>query len=294
MNAIVYLRCSDPRQDRSVSDQRQAIEARAAQDGVRILPGGWFVDDGISGLTVDDRPGLLAMRAWAQAHRGEAQVLYAWAQSRLGRNPSETVATLALLDAAKIDTRFLTDPEPADVETRDLLRFIRAQIDAQHSRRLSKDVPRGMRAAAREGRCPWPAPFGWRAHHDVPGRAGRLVPDPPKARIVQDVFALYEAGHGDKAIAATLTARGVPPPDHPTKRRQRVPGTWRAKHVQSILKNPTHAGRIVYQGEVLCEQAHEPLIAPDRFDRLQALRRSKYREQKRENPVRAAGCAGAA
>lgn len=286
--AVAYLRASDPKQDRSVSDQRAQIEAQAARDGARILPGCWFVDDGLSGMTVEHRPGLLAMRRWVQEHPGEACALYAWSQSRLGRNPAETVATLAMLDAAGVETRFLTDPEPADVDTRDLLRFIRAQIDAQHVRRLKKDVPRGMRAVAAEGRWPYgPPPFGYRVEHHVPGRAGRLVVIPEEAEILGLVADLYEAGDGDKAIAAILTARGVRPPDHPTQIRERAPGTWRPKHVAQILTRATYAGRIEWNGEVLAPNAHEAIIAPERFDRLQALRRSKYREKRRENPVHA-------
>ncbi len=33
-----YLRCSDPRQDKSVEQQREVILQRAAQDGVHIPP----------------------------------------------------------------------------------------------------------------------------------------------------------------------------------------------------------------------------------------------------------------
>ena len=37
-----YLRCSDPRQDKSVEQQREVIAQRAAQDGVHIPPENWF------------------------------------------------------------------------------------------------------------------------------------------------------------------------------------------------------------------------------------------------------------
>ena len=282
--AIVYLRASDPRQDRSVGDQRADILARAEQDSVRIIQ--WFVDDGLSGRTVEHRPGLLAMRAWVQGHAGEARVLYAWAQSRLGRHAADTLTTLAILDVARIETRFLTDAEPEDVDARELIRLIRAGIDAQHSRRLSKDVPRGMRSVAREGRYPGPPPYGYVAEHSIPGKAGRLVPVPEQADVVREIVRLY-GDRGDKDVAKILTSRGVPPPDHPTHRRQRAPGTWRAKHVKRILTTATYAGRIVLKGEVLCDAAHEPLIPPEQFDRLQALRRSRYRERRRENPVTA-------
>lgn len=209
--AIAYLRCSDPKQDRSVSDQRAEIEDRAKLDGARIIPGGWFVDDGISGLTVTHRPGILALRRWLEEHPGDARCLYAWAQSRLGRDPLDTMTTLAMCDEAGVETRFLTDPEPADHDTRDLLRAIRGQMDAEHSRRLRKDVPRGMRRAAAEGRWTFGhCPFGYERHHDLPGKAGRLVVVPAEAEVVRAVFDLYEAGDGFKIVADVFTRRGVP------------------------------------------------------------------------------------
>ena len=91
-NAIAYLRCSDSKQDRSVDDQQAAIVARAQQDGVRIVH--WFRDDGISGTTVEKRPGMLALRKWVEDTDCAGWVLYAWAQSRLGRDTADTVTTL--------------------------------------------------------------------------------------------------------------------------------------------------------------------------------------------------------
>ena len=38
-----YLRCSDPRQDKSVQQQKEEIERRAAADGVVIPASNWFV-----------------------------------------------------------------------------------------------------------------------------------------------------------------------------------------------------------------------------------------------------------
>ena len=50
-----YLRCSDPRQDKSIEQQREEIERRCATEGVVIPPENWFVDEGLSGRTADKR-----------------------------------------------------------------------------------------------------------------------------------------------------------------------------------------------------------------------------------------------
>ena len=43
MIGAAYLRCSDPRQDKSIEQQREEILRRAEADGVTIPPGNWFV-----------------------------------------------------------------------------------------------------------------------------------------------------------------------------------------------------------------------------------------------------------
>ena len=50
-----YLRCSDPRQDKSIEQQRNEVSKRAAADGVTIPDDLWFIDEGLSGRTAKKR-----------------------------------------------------------------------------------------------------------------------------------------------------------------------------------------------------------------------------------------------
>ena len=86
-----YLRCSDPRQDKSIEQQRVEIQRRAAADGVVIPPDNFFVDEGISGKSIKRRASYQALirRAEAQkeAMRGRKPIqridrVYVWAFSR--------------------------------------------------------------------------------------------------------------------------------------------------------------------------------------------------------------------
>jgi DNA invertase Pin-like site-specific DNA recombinase len=63
MIGAAYLRCSDPRQDKSVQQQKEEIERRAAADGVVIPAANWFVDEGISGRTAKKRAAEAILRA---------------------------------------------------------------------------------------------------------------------------------------------------------------------------------------------------------------------------------------
>ena len=64
-----YLRCSDPRQDKSIEQQRDEISRRAAADGVVIPPENWFVDEGISGRSTKKRASYLGLIKRAEAQR---------------------------------------------------------------------------------------------------------------------------------------------------------------------------------------------------------------------------------
>ncbi len=69
MIGAAYLRCSDPRQDKSIEQQREQILARAAADGVVIPPQNFFVDEGISGRSTKKRASYLTLIKTAEAQR---------------------------------------------------------------------------------------------------------------------------------------------------------------------------------------------------------------------------------
>ena len=103
-----YLRCSDPRQDKSIEQQREEILRRATADGVVIPPENWFVDEGISGRSVKRRASYLHLIRRAEQQRdgirakrrdaGGIDRLYVWAFSRMARNMFDCLRALATLD----------------------------------------------------------------------------------------------------------------------------------------------------------------------------------------------------
>ena len=79
--AVLYLRMSDDRQERSIADQRAELLSYATKHGYRILRE--YTDSGISGDDTKRRRGFLRMREDAQ--KGKFQVVLAWDQDRFGR-----------------------------------------------------------------------------------------------------------------------------------------------------------------------------------------------------------------
>ncbi|MCK6527605.1 recombinase family protein [Myxococcota bacterium] len=282
-----YLRCSDPRQDKSIEQQREEILRRAEADGVVIPPENWFVDEGLSGRSTRKRRAYLDLIRVAEVQRDartekrRAQPqridrLYVWAFSRLARNMFDALRALAALDEADIDVVSLTEPDAGDRSFRKLIRPILAWLAERYSEELSRNVQRGMRSQAERGFWQYGnPPYGYALEE------GRLVvTDETRAdfETVRRVFAVYLEGRdGAKRLAERLTAESIRPPSRRDCPRDRLGYAWRPKHVLQILRNPVYCGHIVHDGEVVARGVHEAAVSDEDFARVAALRKLKER-----------------
>ncbi len=292
MIGAAYLRCSDPRQDKSIHQQREEIERRAAADGVVIPASNWFVDEGISGRTAKKRAAYQSLLRAAEGQRdsrlGRRAVrvqgidrLYVWAFSRIARNMFDCLKALATLDEADIDVISLSEPDAGDKSFRKLIRPILAWLAERYSEELSHNVKRGMQSQGAKGF--WlngHPPYGY-ALQKVDGGTRLAVTDDTRAdfETVQRIFREYLVGKdGQKRLTEKLTREGVRPPSREVA-RERFAGTWRPKHVQQILTNVTYCGHLVQKWSTLAHNCHDAAVSDEDFARLAALRKLKDRNK---------------
>jgi site-specific DNA recombinase len=283
MKAIAYCRCSDPRQDKSVEEQRAEIEKRALANGHRVIA--WFEDEGLSGRK-NDRPEYRRLIHYASSGKAAAAgvgVVYLWKLNRLGRNQLATLQALKKIeDDGGLKVVSLMEAEPEDKKIRKLYRGVVTLMDELYSDSMAEDVERGMEAQARRGFWLYGRPpFGYALHKRKEDSASRLVVNNDtrkSAAVVQRIAQLYIGGMGMQGIAELLTAEGVEPPARRkiAKRRQ---GLWRSKHVRSILTNPAYRGAITFNKEVVCEGAHEAIIDETTWETIQRLREARNRNK---------------
>ena len=289
-----YLRCSDPSQDKSIDQQRQEIERRAAADGVVIPPGNWFVDEGISGRTTKRRLSYRrlikrgedqkeAMRLRILTDEPHIDRLYVWAFSRIARNMFDCLKAIATLDDADIDIVSLTEPDVGDKSMRKLIRPILAWLAERYSEELSANVKRAMASQAKKGFWAYgTVSFGYEAV-SVDGGKKLVVTDETREdfEVVQRIFRIADEGQdGNRRIAGLLTREGVKPPSADHHPREVAPGTWRARHVHNILTNPVYCGHTVNNGEIACRDTHEAAVDDETFARIQAKRKLRARVRK--------------
>jgi site-specific DNA recombinase len=93
-------------------------------------------------------------------------------------------------------------------------------------------------------------------------RAHKLEPDPAIARVVRWMFAQRLAGHSVARIARALNEAGVPCPSATDPRRNphRTAAGWTLGTVTTILQNPRHTGRQVWNRQRIDTELADPGI----------------------------------
>lgn len=215
MRAVAYVRVSTDEQVDSragLDGQLHAIRQHCEKHGIELVA--TFSDEGISGAApLDKRPGLLD--AANAVERGG--ILIVSRRDRLSRDPVSAAVVERMV--AKRRGRIVSaagEGTDGDDPTSVLLRRI---VDAfsEHERLLIAARTRAaLKAKARKGERVGPLPLGYTA--DKPARhlrpdddaAAVLVPVDDELAVVERIRAARAAGRSMRAIAAELTAAGVP------------------------------------------------------------------------------------
>ncbi len=213
---------------------------------------GEYVDEGHSGRTTR-RPAYTKMLA----EREQWDTLLVMKMDRIHRNSRNFMAMMDQL--TKDNKGFASVTESLDTATA-MGRFVMdiiQRIAQLESEQIGERVFVGMEQKAKTsgGSLGKPAPFGYR----YDGEGGlQIVEDEQKW--VQGAFERFLAGEGKQRIADWLNQEGV------STRRQTFWTVWNVTH---ILTNPTYAGALQWEDHLQLD-AHAPIIAPKRFDAVQA------------------------
>lgn len=274
--AVSYLRVSTREQAErggteegfSIPAQREANHRKADELGARIVRE--FIDAGESARSAD-RDGLQEMLAFISATRVTFCIVHKL--DRLARNRADDVAIHQALLAAGVTLVSATesiDQTPSGM----LVHGIMSSIAEFYSRNLATEVTKGLTQKVAQGGTPMRAPIGYLnvRRTDENGREVRTVEvDRERAPFITWAFEHYAEGETSvTGLLRDLTARGlltVPTP----KRRSKPLGK---NTLYKLLKNPYYAGVIRYKG-ALHPGAHDPIVEPALFDRVQSLLRAR-------------------
>ena len=308
-NKITALYCrlsqEDERLGESLSIKNQkTILLQYARDHKMPNPT-FFVDDGYSGVSFDNRPGFQAMLAEMEA--GRVANCVTKDLSRLGRNSAYT-NLYANITFPQLGVRYIAINDNFDSSDPNSVSNDFAGVKNWFNEFFARDTSRKIRAVTKvKGERGVPlttnVPYGYVKDPENPRH---WVKDPEAASVVQRIFEMCMNGRGPSQIANQLKADGVlTPTAYKDSKGINSPNTapenpcgWNGSTVVHILERREYTGCTVNfktytnsiwdkkQRETPIEKqsvfygTHEAIIDVDTFDKVQQIRQQRQRKTK--------------
>ncbi len=295
----LYKRLSkeDDKAGESMSIEHQGILLRqyAEEHGFNVIDE--YADDGYSGTNFD-RPDV--QRMLEDAKSGKIDTIIVKDLSLFGRNYIEVGQYIDYIFPA-YGIRFIAISDNVDTADRtstamDMMPIMNV-FNEWHAANTSKKIRAVLESSQRSGKYTnWNYPYGYRAGEDESRTA---VIDEEAAAVVRRIYDLRLQGHSARTIARILTDDGIPnPATYYTKLDggkwdRNCSALWVSKTVRWILSNPTYLGhtiqhkttRVSYKNHkvvtipesewIINENAHEPIISKEIWDKVQATYKGK-------------------
>ena len=278
----------------SIENQKRILETFARDNG--FLNCRLFVDDGWSGANFQ-RPGFMEMMDCVES--GEVKCVITKDLSRMGRNYLQ-VGMFTEITFPKKGVRFIAINDGVDsAQGENDLTPLKNLFNEWMVRDTSKKIKAVKRAKGMSGKPTTTQPvYGY-----LMGEDERFIVDEEAAPVVKQIYDLCLAGNGPSKIARVLTEQGVPTPGTLEYRRtgstrRYHPGyecKWATNTIVHILERKEYLGHLVNfktekvsykvkssvenpeEKQVIFENAHEPIIDPDTWERVQELRKQRKR-----------------
>ncbi len=256
MRAVLYCRVSSLEQTKNLSlpTQEKACREYCARQGYEVDR--LFVD-AESARSATDRPEFVKLLSYCREQRGRVNAVVVYAVNRFARNNTDHHGVAALLRGLGVSLRSVTEPID-DTPSGKLMEAILAGFAQFDNDVRSERVTAGMNAARERGRWVNRPPIGYLIGRGMPS----LVPDPDRAPLVREAFALAAAGVRGRLLIDRLTALGL---------RTRSGNELTATTLYPMLRNRAYLGLLhapTAAGEVRGD--FEPLVDEETFGRVQA------------------------
>ena len=273
----------------SIRNQKRLLKDYALTQGWRIV--GLYCDEDYSGADAG-RPDF--RRMLRDAEQGRFDILLCKTQSRFTRD-LELVERYIHGLFPLWGVRFVAVADNVDTALRGnkKTRQINALVNEWYLEDLSENIRMVLESKRRQGQYIGSIPlYGYKKD---PTDRHRLIVDEPAARVVRRIYAGFLSGMGTQRIAQRLNEAGIPNPSAYKNRPTAGSGLWSKATVSRILRNEMYAGTLI-QGKrrklsykskrsvkvppedwVRIEGAHEPIIPPADFTRVQSLLAARRR-----------------
>jgi DNA invertase Pin-like site-specific DNA recombinase len=253
--AVLYARVSSKEQERegySIPAQCKLLRSYAQRQDYQVVRE--FVD--VETAKQSGRIQFNRMVRFLQEHP-QVRILLCEKTDRLYRNFKDYVT----IDELEVTLIFVKEGSVLNRQSRSHEKFIhgiKVLMAKNYIDNLSEETRKGLLEKAEEGEFPAYAPLGYRHER---GRK-RIVLDPKRAPLIQEMFERYAAGCTSmRALEAHLALAGLS-----TRKGKRV----NCSMVAAMLKNPFYTGQFRWNGKLYAGK-HPPIIDKALFERVQAV-----------------------
>ena len=272
MRAACYARySSDLQRETSIEDQVSGAREYAARHGWTVLDEHIYSDAGISGSSLDGRPGIQALLKVATTSPPPFDVVLVDDTSRLARDTADAIRIVQQLTFSRIRMIFISQGLDTASEQAETLVAVHGVVDQLYIRELKHKIKRGLKGQLERGFHTGALTYGYRSVpvYDPSGRrdAGgpvvigkRREVVAEEAEVIRQIYQWYLDGISSPQIADQLHQAGIPSP-----RKTR----WTKNAIQRILTNERYRGKQMW-GQTTYER---------RPGTNQLIRRQQPREQ---------------
>jgi len=229
--AVLYLRMSSAKQDKSIDAQRDELLKLALRKGYTIRRE--YVDPAISGDDTERRTGFLRLREDCE-NGPDFSIVLVWHEDRFSRNdPLEYGYWLKPIRDSGVVLETPTGRVDWESLGGRLLSLIGQEMRHDYLRQLSRNVARGQLAAAKDGR----GGTGGRAPGGYKHKDGKVLVERDKAAVVLHAFQEYDKASASlRSVVDLLNREGL---------RTARGNKWSITTLRGTLTNRKYAGDFV-------------------------------------------------
>ncbi len=243
--AVIYARVSTERQreKHTIDSQLSVLPEVINQKGYKqtLVP---YIDDGISGETIDERPAMIKLLEDAES--GLFDAVFVVDIDRLTRARKSIDWEFIKDSLRKGNVKVVTPSQEYDFEDEDqeFMSDLFSTISGYEKKKIIRRLMRGKKEKAKQGKFfGGKSPYGYT--YDEETKEYEIVKE--EAKVVKQIFELYLQGYGVKQIPEQLDKLGIPTPTltkgYKTKNDNK--NKWAGSTITRILKNKAYAGEFI-------------------------------------------------
>jgi site-specific DNA recombinase len=255
IRCAIYARySSDLQRDTSIDDQVRKCREHATRQGWKVISGGTYTDEGLSGTSAASRPGLQQLLRDAEQSNAAFDRVLLDDTSRLARNLPEALTVISTLQFHRVEVSAISQGLDSAHESSRQMFTLHGLMDEQFIKGLGDKVRRGQEGQVLKGRAHGGRVFGYdNVAIEDPTRKGeygrpfvvgveRKI-NPQQASIVTRIFEAYASGKSLLKVAQDLNGDGIPTP--------RASGwgnntLWHQSSIKQLLCNETYRGLLIF------------------------------------------------